>query len=76
MIFFCGRDDLFHFALPISAIFGFKFFSNAALRAGSLPILGIKLPPYDIGCFFHQNFNSFSSFVLINFHFVIIKMRF
>ena len=32
-----GRDNLFCFAFPISAALGFKFFSNAALRAKSLP---------------------------------------
>ena len=42
MTFFCSsdirvRDDLFHFVPPISAALGFKLFSNAALRAKSLP---------------------------------------
>ena len=38
---FCGRDDPFYFALPISAAFSFKTFRNAALRSKSLPTLGI-----------------------------------
>ena len=32
-----GNDNLFCFAFPISAALGFKNFSNAALRAKSLP---------------------------------------
>ena len=37
----CGRDDRF-FALPISAVFGFKFFSHPALRVKSLPTPGVS----------------------------------